>query len=116
MAIPAEAATELLTQARPLEPSTATRTHPVDQDGDLTAGEPHLPGPAPTLTANRREATGGDPGPDRSGAHLEALDDLRDSHKDVVGSRIHGGILSYGENQCKPFYYVTSHNMHYVYS
>jgi hypothetical protein len=63
-----------------LEPSTAHRANPEDQAPDLTATEQHLTRPAPPLTANRLEQTGGDPGADPPGAQAEPLDDLRDSH------------------------------------
>jgi len=103
MAIAAEAATELLAQARPLEPSTATRTNTVDQDGDLTAGEQHATSAASTLTANRNQATGRNPGPDGSGAHPEVLDHLREAHQHAIGARCHGHTLSVGESEGKPF-------------
>ena len=107
MAIPAEAATELLAQARPLEPATATRTHTVDQDGDLTAGKPHLTRPASTLTANGDQATSGDPGADGSGAHPEVFDDLRHSDQDTIGSRVHGPTLSQRERNRQALFAIS---------
>jgi hypothetical protein len=102
MAIPAEARTEHRSQDLPLEPVAATGAHTVDQDGDLTPGEPHLTGSTPTLTANRNQATGGDPGADGSGAHLEVLDDLRDGDQDVI-ARTHGGYSLRSRETSQPF-------------
>jgi len=120
MAIPAEAATELLAQARPLEPSTATRTDPVDQDGDLSPGEPHLTRPTSTLPAHRNQATGGNPGADGSGTHPEDLDDLLDRYQHVIGGghsfKSFPALYSMRSERACPeaFCYPTSHNGTYV--
>ena len=100
LAIPTEAATKLLAQARPLEPTTATQAHTVDQGGDLTACKVHLTRPAPTLTAHRNQATGGDPGTDGPGRDTEALDNLRHSNEHII---FHGGKMHEARSHIKPF-------------
>ena len=103
LSIPAEAATVALLQGAPLEPAPAHRAYPVDQAPDLTATEQHCTRPAPTLTANRLEHTGGDPGADPPCAQAEPLDDLRDSDQDVIGSRVHAATLYEVQSRVKPF-------------
>jgi hypothetical protein len=67
--------------------------------------------PAPTLTTNRLEHPGGDPGADPPEAHerltpivqAEPLDDLRDSDQDVIGSGVHAATLYEVESGVKSF-------------
>ena len=105
VSIPTGAAATLLFQPRPLEPDATIRTDGIYHGGHLTSGEPHLTGSTSTLTANRDQDPGGDPGADRSGGQTKALDDLRDIDQDVyICARIHGATLSQRERQCQTLF------------
>lgn len=107
-------AAKLLLERGALESVATNGTGTMYQVGNLAPGEVHPTRPTPPLTANRLEKPGGDPGPDRSGAHLEPVHDLSDCDQDAIGTRIHGPTLCYAETQSRPFCYATSHNIAYV--